>query len=384
MIPAWKTQVTYLELMHHPPQGYQFYATPQSSSVIRRVSSFGLSYDIQGSLGQILPLQLLIALYRKYSSPSADVVYAVTHVTNYRRPWILDMMTELPELLVSNEKFLKHFRASIRRTILDECCKGVIFWVDAGRRAFVEAFGSDLQHKLHTVYWGKPLPSRGSHEDGNVRLLFVNSANMNIPFHFYNKGGIEAIRAFVILKQRFPRLEMTIRSGMPKRVFDFCRTIPGLKVIDRPVPWILLEKEWKSSDIFVMPNHVNTPANVLLDAMSYGLPVVTTDIWANPEIVRDGQNGLLVHHPLAHTYTDGSTMRLNSSEFHRVVRGDNRELVRSLVDSLSNLIDDCQLRDKIGKNNRREIEVGRFSLEQRNLRLEAVLDGALGEEKKTE
>jgi glycosyltransferase involved in cell wall biosynthesis len=47
------------------------------------------------------------------------------------------------------------------------------------------------------------------------------------------------------------------------------------------------------ADIFVLPTLVDTAPLVILEAMRAGLPIISTDVGAIPEIVLDGQNGLI-------------------------------------------------------------------------------------------
>jgi glycosyltransferase involved in cell wall biosynthesis len=47
-------------------------------------------------------------------------------------------------------------------------------------------------------------------------------------------------------------------------------------------------------DIFVLPSLGEGLSNTILEAMSTGLPVVATRVGGNPELVIDGQTGLLV------------------------------------------------------------------------------------------
>ena len=55
-----------------------------------------------------------------------------------------------------------------------------------------------------------------------------------------------------------------------------------------------LRQLYREADIFVLPSLDETFGIVLLEAMSFGLPIVTTRAGAIPELVTDGENGLLV------------------------------------------------------------------------------------------
>jgi glycosyltransferase involved in cell wall biosynthesis len=49
----------------------------------------------------------------------------------------------------------------------------------------------------------------------------------------------------------------------------------------------------EAADIFVLPSLVEGLSNALLEAMSYGLPCIASDIAGNRRVIRGGENGLL-------------------------------------------------------------------------------------------
>ena len=67
-----------------------------------------------------------------------------------------------------------------------------------------------------------------------------------------------------------------------------------------PVPYAELADVYRAADVFVLPSVMSTDFDldeismVTIQAMAVGLPVVTTHHAGIPEIVRDGENGLLV------------------------------------------------------------------------------------------
>jgi glycosyltransferase involved in cell wall biosynthesis len=134
-------------------------------------------------------------------------------------------------------------------------------------------------------------------ENDEIRLLFVG--------YLDSRKGIDTlVAAYEILakKKGMDRLVLHVvgdthrnevlyrklknnaeRIGLDKRIIFHGR------VSDQE-----LENFYMSSDIFVFPSYWEGFGMVLAEAMSYGLPIVTTNAGAIPYLVKDGLNGLLV------------------------------------------------------------------------------------------
>ena len=110
-----------------------------------------------------------------------------------------------------------------------------------------------------------------------VKLLFVGSSN--IAGQFVVKGGQEVIETFILLRKRFPYLELVIRSDVPKIIRLKYQGVENIKWIEQEIPREQLQQEFKSADIYICPAH-HTPALVIPEAMSYELPVIALDVWA--------------------------------------------------------------------------------------------------------
>lgn len=50
----------------------------------------------------------------------------------------------------------------------------------------------------------------------------------------------------------------------------------------------------RAADIFALPSHNEGMGKALVEAMYLGCPVVTTNVGGIPELVRDGEQGLLI------------------------------------------------------------------------------------------
>ena len=88
-------------------------------------------------------------------------------------------------------------------------------------------------------------------------------------------------------------------------------------------------------DIFVLPSHSEGVSLALLEAMAASLPVIATRVGGLPEVVTDGENGLLIP----------------------------PQDPEALATALERLLADPDLAQKLGGNARKQVEAN-FSLER--------------------
>jgi len=382
--PTWKPHTSYRLLLERPPQGYRFVAAGGGrEALVRAASRFRAAYTALYTLDRLVPAHLLKSALDMARRPPAGTVltYAVNHLVLRREPWVLDLPGEHVTNTIGGYRHFRRFGGVVRRALLSPRCRGIVVNTEAGRRALTATLGSEVAAKVTVVPWAVEPKSfaKADAADGPVRMLFVDSAN--IPGQYRYKGGPEALAAFDALRDRYPHLELVVRSSLPPLVRQRYTGTPGLRLIEDVIPWRELEQAFMTADIFLLPTHF-TPLTVFLDAMSYELPVVTTDAWANPEIVEDGVTGLLVHDsPVAH-HRERMLPRYfvppaGSPEYRDILASTNRQLVRELVEKLSILIENADLRRKLGRAGREAVENGRFSIQQRNSTLKCALDEAI-------
>jgi glycosyltransferase involved in cell wall biosynthesis len=80
-------------------------------------------------------------------------------------------------------------------------------------------------------------------------------------------------------------------------------------------------------DVLILPSNIEGIGGILLDAMQFGLPVVASRVGGLPEIVRDGDNGLLVD-PASPDQLVAAIARLHDSPELRAAMGERgREFV---------------------------------------------------------
>jgi len=111
-------------------------------------------------------------------------------------------------------------------------------------------------------------------------LLFVGR-------DFKRKGGGDLLQAFEIVKKKFKDAKLTIVGCRPKVKID------GVEVVGELNP-DQLEKYYEKAQVFVMPSLFEPWGNVWIEAMTYQLPCIGTNVGSIPYIVEDGKTGFIV------------------------------------------------------------------------------------------
>jgi glycosyltransferase involved in cell wall biosynthesis len=135
-------------------------------------------------------------------------------------------------------------------------------------------------------------PRRGVSAAGS-RLLLVGNWDRR-------KGIDVAVRALAALHSRTVRLVIVGRREKDPRYFEevmsFARSAAMVDRIEllQDLTEEELAGEYARADIFVLPSHWEGYGMAVAEAMTYGLPIISTAAGAIPELVRSGVNGILV------------------------------------------------------------------------------------------
>jgi glycosyltransferase involved in cell wall biosynthesis len=324
-----------------------------------------------------LPINLGLALSRAITKPPKDtcLTYACNHLVFRDEPWVVDL--EYLSILIGINTIGNIYKKILLERLGSKNCKKIMCWTECARQSVIQNLPyENIANKTSVV----PLCVRSKKfvkkfSNDKIKLLFVGS--INIPGEFVGKGGREVLEAFNVLNQKYKNVEIVIRSDTPANIKRKFSRFSNVRILDAPMPWAMLEQEFQSSDIFLLPAYI-TPGMVILDAMSYELPVITTDVWANPEIVNDGVTGFLVKKSECVKWYTGKYIPSGwyTPEFRKGMEKTDPAVIKQIVDHTSILIEDEQLRRRMGSMGRYRIEHGDFSIERRNSKLQKIFDEA--------
>lgn len=398
--PAGRIHPSWRYLLDFPPPGYVF-ATGNGlwNSLMLRLARADVVYHNLWRLSHVLPINLIksrIERVTKRPPSGARLTFAINHIVCRPESWVVliewvNMFTGwwMPE-------FRRHTRR-IETALASPYCKKILTWCGPARKSLLHNLNCvEFADKIVTLPLAAPRRSFTKvPQEGKVRLLFVGSAHISGGFgvtrlgkkHLYDfhmKGGKEVLETFAKLRPVYPELELVVRASVPPDLKRKYEGFPGLRIIELPIPWRELEDEFKRADIYLFPCHQTTPWGSILDAMSFELPVITTDVYANPELVQDGISGFLVKASSRVPYYDPDEKFIppmvtpRRREFLEAIRQTDVHVIDDLCAKVALLVENQELRRKMGRAARWEVEHGRHSIERRNIALKAILDEAIG------
>jgi glycosyltransferase involved in cell wall biosynthesis len=268
--------------------------------------------------------------------------------------------------------------AWIKHLLLRDNFKKLIFWSKAAKDT-LHTYGGiedeELLRKATVVY-----PAIREVPDN---LIQFNDRDVNILFSgdFFRKGGINVVDAFERAQKNYPSIKLTLccderidfntgNTALRAEYLNKIRRNIGI-AFGRVPRDELVRNVLPRTDIYLLPTYTEAFGFAILEAMAFGIPVISTNHFAIPEMVEHGVCGFLI----------------NTDQFghDRLFRGyivndiptDFREHVTdSVFRYLSQLIESAALRRRLGMAGVR-IARTRFSFDARNDKMLKVYREAL-------
>jgi glycosyltransferase involved in cell wall biosynthesis len=267
----------------------------------------------------------------------------------------------------------------LTKVLASRYCTKIMPWTDAARKTLEYVLPSEtVSTKTEVVRLAvRPAPPKPAdiEKHDNVRILFMGSSNYG--GEFYSKGGLDVLEAYRLLRGKMgDQVELYFRCWMPDELRDRYASTPGLHTLSELLPRDSLDRLFWESDMFLFPSH-NTPGMAFLEAMRFGLPIVGRDLWANNELVKDGVHGFLVK-PSENVpyYLPGfvPNWSMDDGPFLPYMKKIDERVVADLVDRLARLVEDENLRKRMGDAGRKEVEEGQASVGRRNAALRRIYE----------
>ena len=161
------------------------------------------------------------------------------------------------------------------------------------RQSFIEDY-SIAPERVVRAYPGANIDFAVANSQAERLLTDKHPCILFIGNEFERKGGDILLKAFEIVRNRLPTSRLVIVGPIDQVINQ-----PGVEMLGKlrkhvPEESSRLERAFIEADVFCLPSRLDPFPNVVREAMFFGLPCVTTDIFAFPEMVVDGETGFTV------------------------------------------------------------------------------------------
>lgn len=353
----------YDDLVRHPPEGIE-YVFPRFVSASR------------SRLADRLKKKAFSAYLHAFNKPhaihvssgDAELIHACSGIMiRNRRPWVID--TEHAASFAGFEAGrLEKVGREAGKLLSSDYCRKIMPWSEAGRMSILNGLdASGFREKLEVVYPAIELPELKRERHDGTNLLFISA-------RFFTKGGRELLEAYERLRKRYD-IGLTVISSVPEALR---RKYSGVRFLEPDIPReAVLSEFFPKADMLTIPSYMDTFGMVFLEAMASGVPVISTNVFAIPEIL--GKAGACIDVSRFSWYgKDGLFAWRSWGEFERFCERESKpDVVDALEKNISALIESGPDRKTMGEAGRREVEEGRFSIKRRNARLKRIYEEAV-------
>lgn len=191
--------------------------------------------------------------------------------------------------------FVEYYhRAEDKQGITDtlKMCDALIVLSQSWKEYFSSiGMDKDKIHVLNNIVSPPEIAPEKHTEDGKLHLMYMGEISKR-------KGGFDLLKAIVDNKEYFTD-KLLLRMGgneVDGNIKAYIRE-NGLESFVTYEGWIAGQKKidclnWE--DVYILPSYNEGLPIAILEAMSYGHPVISTPVGGIPEVVENKKNGILV------------------------------------------------------------------------------------------
>jgi glycosyltransferase involved in cell wall biosynthesis len=210
---------------------------------------------------------------------------------------------------------------AVQRRVFHNAAHAFTF-TEWARRSIIEEYGVDPS-RVTAVYTGPSvsIPLDLSIPKRPHQILFVG-------IDWERKGGPQLVEGFRELRRRLPSAELVVVGCSPKIDCDGVRVEGYLNPGD-PVAQRRLGQLYQESSCLALMSSFEPLGIVIVEAFAKGLPVIVYDTGPQGEIVKDGDNGVVVLDREPKTIADGLYRLLNDASHSQAMGARAKKLVRT-------------------------------------------------------
>jgi glycosyltransferase involved in cell wall biosynthesis len=163
----------------------------------------------------------------------------------------------------------------------------------------------ETHNKVQLLFLGEIGPRKGIYDLVDAIALLPQECRSKVMLHVCGNNEIEKLKTYV----------------HTKRLTDVC-IVHG---------WIDGQQKktfLSNADVYILPSYAEGLPISILEAMAYGMPIISTNVGGIPEIVRSGENGFLLEPGHTVSIADAIETMVNNDELRQQYGRKSKEIVQ--------------------------------------------------------
>ncbi|PHR94607.1 MAG: hypothetical protein COA78_31945 [Blastopirellula sp.] len=260
-----------------------------------------LKYQRKNNFFMRSPLKGFMSTFQE---EGCDALEAILTPANTKKPWFysLAMYQEALAFSFIGLPIPKYFRAKYMEHVFSQDrFKKLLFWSEAGKQT-LKSYGN----VTNPVIWKKSEVVYPAIRRVETKYIQYKKEPLNLLFNgnFFIKGGVNVVDSFELMQEEYPSLHLTLccdehidfHTGDEELKQKYLSKIKKNKNITmgRVPRDVFLNRLLPNTDIYLLPTYGDAFGFAVLEAMAYGIPVISTNYMAIPEMIVQGESGYMI------------------------------------------------------------------------------------------
>jgi glycosyltransferase involved in cell wall biosynthesis len=349
----------YNSIMNYPPRNVKYINANKKKYIgINSPKRFNRMVALKDNARKILGVMKIpnLTLTR---NKEFDIIHCAHCLSLNKRPWVTDTEHYWNFAASSEISYSSIGKKRIIKLLKSKYCKKIMPWTESAMETVLKATkDKEIEEKTEIVTYAIPPPKIKKIKHDGINLFFSGR-------YFYQKGGPHALAAIDALTRKYDNVKAIFLSQTPDEIrmkyeknkkIEFHNLMPLDKIMKEIYPM---------SDIFILPGYSDSFGFPLVEALAFGLPVVTVDGFARKDIIEDGKDGFVIKKPKITWKITGPCV------------ANETQVIKDIIKKASLLIESSSLRKKMSNYGIKTTSEGRFSLKKRQNKLKSIYEESL-------